>query len=122
MQGNRNPFIDHPDWVSCINWNQLLRYPDCYTSIGTEPEEGDQIQVYPNPARDFIQIPMVDVTGLTTIQIFDVAGKLVETQNYNTTAGTNLRVDVSQLEAGVYTFGLRYESGNVSNFNVVITK
>jgi hypothetical protein len=77
---------------------------------------------YPNPARDFIQIPMVDVTGLTTIQIFDVAGKLVETQNYNTTAGTNLRVDVSNLEAGVYTFGLRYESGNVSNFNVVITK
>lgn len=77
---------------------------------------------FPNPAREFIQIPMNDVSGLTTIQIFDLTGKLIETQSLNATAGSLLKVDVSSLDAGMYTFGLRYESGNVSNFNVVITK
>jgi len=87
-----------------------------------EISQSIDVTPYPNPAKDFIQIPMVDVAGLTTIQIFDVAGKLVETQSFTTTTGTDLRVDVSNLEAGMYTFALRYESGNVSNFNVVIAK
>ena len=87
-------------------------------------EIGDVIEVtpYPNPANEFVEVPMVDVTGLTTVQIFDVTGKLLSSQTVNTVVGSNLRVDVSNLEAGLYTFGLRYESGNVSNFNVVISK
>jgi len=77
---------------------------------------------YPNPAKDFIQIPLKNVTGLTSIQIFDVSGKLVDTQTVSVTNGEILRVNVSNLDRGIYTFGLRYENGNVSNFNVVISK
>lgn len=88
-------------------------------------DEGSQVidvTPYPNPAQDLIQIPLKDVSGLTTIQIFDVAGKLVETQSVSVTPNQLLEVNVSNLENGVYTFGLRYENGNVSNFNVVIAK
>jgi hypothetical protein len=87
-------------------------------------EVGNVIELtpYPNPAQDLVQIPMKNVSGLTTIQIFDVAGKLVETQSVNVTAGEVLQVNVSNLDRGVYTFGLRYENGDVSNFNVVISK
>jgi hypothetical protein len=92
-------------------------------AIGIE-EIGDVVDVtpFPNPAKDFIQIPMNDVSGITTIHIFDLSGKLVESQTLNATAGNLLRVDVSSLDAGIYTFGLRYENGKVSNFNVVITR
>jgi hypothetical protein len=77
---------------------------------------------YPNPAVEFIEIPMNDISGLTTVNIYDLNGKLVESQSVNTVKGTNLRVDVSNLVGGMYSFDLRYESGNVSKFNVVITK
>lgn len=86
-------------------------------------EESNIVDVtpYPNPAREYIQIPMNDITGLTTVQIFDITGKLVSSQSQSST-GNLLKVDVSNLEAGMYTFGLRYENGDVSNFNVVIAK
>jgi len=69
-----------------------------------------------------IQIPVKEAAGVTTVQIFDVAGKLVETQSVNTVFGETLRVNVSNLDNGIYTFALRYENGNVSNFNVVVSK
>ena len=87
-----------------------------------EVSDNNNITPYPNPAQDFIQIPLNDVSGLTTVQIFDLAGKLVETQTISVTPGEVLQFNVSNLENGIYTFGLRYENGNISNFNVVIAK
>jgi hypothetical protein len=87
-----------------------------------EADVASDITPYPNPAQDFIQIPLKDVSGLTTIQVFDVSGKLVETLSVSVTPGEILKFNVSNLDRGVYTFGLRYENGNVSNFNVVISK
>ncbi len=77
---------------------------------------------YPNPAQNFIQIPFNDVSGLASINVFDISGKLVETIVVSINSGETLKFDVSNLENGMYTFGLRYEDGNVSNFNVVINK
>lgn len=87
-----------------------------------EVNVASDITPYPNPARDFIQIPLRDVTGLTSIQVFDVSGKLVETLSITVTPGEVVKYDVSNLDRGIYTFGLRYANGNVSNFNVVISK
>lgn len=106
------------DWVPGISAHLID-----VNAVGVD-EVSNNIDVtpYPNPAQNMIQIPLNDVNGLTTIQIFNVAGKLVETQTVSVSAGQVLKVNVSNLENGVYTFGLRYEDGNVSNFNVVIAK
>ncbi len=106
------------DWVPGISAHLID-----VNAVGVD-EVSNNIDVtpYPNPAQNMIQIPLNDVNGLTTIQIFNVAGKLVEMQTVSVSAGQVLKVNVSNLENGVYTFGLRYEDGNVSNFNVVIAK
>jgi len=81
-----------------------------------------EVTPYPNPAQNLVQIPLKNVSGLTLINIFDVTGKLVETQTVSVSSGEILQVNVSNLDRGIYTFALRYENGNVSNFNVVISK
>ena len=64
----------------------------------------EQINMYPNPATDFINIDLsLSQSSNVKISIYDIAGKLVRSQQNEMGSGTqNLRISVGNLNAGVY--------------------
>jgi endonuclease I len=75
IQGNRNPFVDHPEWVAQIFDSSLV------TAVGDAPVAGFALhQTAPNPFRSFAVIRF-DLPGRdrVSLRIFDVAGRRVRT-------------------------------------------
>ncbi len=60
--------------------------------------------VFPNPTTEIVSISLNTIqSGLLEIEIFDLLGKLVKTENYNVNAGKNeVRMNVEELEKGIY--------------------
>jgi hypothetical protein len=74
----------------------ILAFKDAATAIGDE--QAAQLQVYPNPAND-----MINVTGFaaeTQITLTNTQGQVVLTSNAST--GATVHLDLSSLSAGVY--------------------
>lgn len=61
------------------------------------------LSIYPNPAADEIQIES-EVLEKSTLQIFNIHGKLVKNKFINNSE--NARVDISDLDAGIYVLQL----------------
>lgn len=59
----------------------------------------ENISVYPNPINNILNIEVKDISTSLNVQIVDVLGKTITTQNLN--ASTN-SIDVSNLVNGVY--------------------
>ncbi len=98
FQGNRNPYIDHPEYVASI-WG---------TVAGTEDEMYLSLKIYPNPSNDIIYIESDELINDYTI--FDITGKKVQD---GTIMNNQIQVDV--IESGMYFL-------NLSNDNHSITK
>ncbi|CAG5078952.1 T9SS type A sorting domain-containing protein [Parvicella tangerina] len=84
-------------------------------------EENVEITAYPNPTTDVITIPLAGMEGNAELFVTDMTGKTVISRNVNMT-GSNLKVDVTSLPAGYYTFTMNFDNGQVANFNVAVTK
>ena len=74
------------------------------------------LQVYPNPATDNIQVAF-DLYGRTNIDIIDMTGRIVYTTVYDASGFTNLSLDVSSLNPGVFFIRVGMEGkSNVLRF------
>ena len=80
----------------------------------------NKIISYPNPANDFITIPLEGFTGKGTLSITDNVGKLV--LNENVTMGGSLRVNISNMSNGLYNFSILSNDGKKSSFKVMVSK
>ena len=88
FQGNRNPFIDYPEYVDSI-WGTVLSNSD-YQLI-------NQTTIYPNPtSNNFIQI--INEEKVTVI-IYSILGKEVLKK---TIYPENNVLDISSINKGVY--------------------
>jgi endonuclease I len=99
-QGNRNPFIDNPDWVYEIWKCTGLLTP---TSVPNyQPTAG--MSVYPNPlpAGQALQIQFPQgTTGVVTLQLMQLNGTVV--QRHVVAAGRQqFNINSAALSAGVY--------------------
>lgn len=75
-QKNRNPFIDHPEWVNII-WTSTLSTTEVSSLKKT-------ISVYPNPVRNGqFYISGYGLEDIATAQIYSMDGKLIQTVNQN---------------------------------------
>lgn len=85
-----------PNSTPCGNsqYGQVEDYSLNIGALAVQDVKQNSIQVYPNPASDFITIS--NVSSKTKFEIFNVAGQLV---NQGTTDG---KVNVSKLAKGVY--------------------
>ncbi len=90
-QHNRNPFVDHPEFVEQIWGNPNAVF---------ETEIKQSVVVYPNPAHDLIKItaPETSAKGYKIV-IYDYCGKKIhETKTQEQKTDLNL----SDLESGIY--------------------
>ncbi len=75
-QGNRNPFIDHPEWVFQI-WTSTL-------SIAETANFSKKISIYPNPVRNGeLHLSGYGIAEVKSVQIYSMDGKLLQTSPFN---------------------------------------
>lgn len=96
IQGNRNPFIDHPEFAYRI-WDEN------YVSV-SDPLANHRILVYPNPARDWFILEAPE--GARRLEIFSLQGARVFTK---TLEPGETRISARDLKPGFYLFILTTE-------------
>jgi len=74
LQGNRNPFIDHPEYADCI-WGT----GDCALSVALVSSTAPLFSLYPNPAINEITValkrPVND--NSSAIKVWNTTGQLI---------------------------------------------
>ena len=89
-QYNRNPFIDHPEWVECV-WGD-----NCPTSVEDIVNNG--ITIFPNPTNNDITVSSRN--DITSITIYGILGNVE--LNIMNNDNTKLSFDISTLSKGIY--------------------
>ena len=107
--GNGKYFFNHFDPPKVMNYYRLKMVDKdgkyTYSEIRKVDNIGAMdIVVYPNPAKDKLQIEINSKkNGRATVDILDISGRKILTQNIQLDAGHNLKsIDVSNLSEGNY--------------------
>ena len=78
------------------------------------------INVYPNPAADVVNISMENVSSEASVTIMDLQGRILATQSASSTNGTQVITFATEgFAKGTYVVSVR-ANGLTSNTNVVI--
>ncbi len=101
FQENRNPFIDHPEFVDKI-WG---------TNTSTNILNGRELRFYPNPAKGFINVELPDNSEAAGI-IFSITGNIVA----EFSGSGHFQVKTVSIDPGLYSIRI------VSNNKVYLSK
>ena len=84
--------------------------------VGTEDlNDAQDISVYPNPATDVLFVDLnLDAASPVTIELMSIDGRLIQSYNYNNILTQQVRLDVADVETGVYHVNIRTEEGFTS--------
>jgi uncharacterized protein YjdB len=74
------------------------------TRLSAESETESSSLVFPNPAKDFINVPIMDASERTMdVELFDMTGRSVINKSYETSENQSfVEVNVSKLQTGTY--------------------
>lgn len=127
LQGNRNPFIDHPEYACYINF-QTMEYisdatePCNNTNIGFNAPVLNEMMILPNPSAGVFTVVLETKSADINIQVYDITGKIVHSQlifgGFNQTIGS---LDLQHLSNGVYILQANAK-GSVVNKRLIIQK
>ena len=81
------------------------------TNVGIENWLANSVNLYPNPAKEYVDIRVVGDLNVTTMEVYDVYGKLVNTVNM---VDNPTRINVSSLANGMYFVRVTTEAGVVT--------
>lgn len=98
FQGNRNPYIDHPEYVQAV-WGAPLSAPSVSVLEG--------VSIYPNPASGN-QVFIYTETSLDKIEIININGQLVK--SLDPSGAVDNVYTINELPQGFYL--VRLSSGN----------
>jgi len=107
VQNNRNPFIDHPEWVDLIDFNTMTKSRTACTGGNIGINEASLMiptDVYPNPATSLLNIDFsMDKIVDLTFDLRDISGKVIYTSTAKASVGNNHKeINTTKLAAGVY--------------------
>lgn len=94
-----------------------------FPCVGLEEEVPENsIIPYPNPATNLLTVPVrKKVEGKVLIEVFDLAGKLVLSEN-KTIGNEPLKLNVSSISNGAYLFKLSFANGMFDQFKVSVNR
>lgn len=113
IQNNRNPFIDYPELVNCIDFNQILKQATCNSTVSVEDVLGNEniFILQPNPTNNVLQI-ITTVRDVESISLFDLTGRLVNNEKLSIQFHhDNIMLNVASLNAGTYFVQLTFKNG-----------
>ena len=77
---------------------------------GIDSDRTQDYKVYPNPARDYVNIDMDKEQTNVTIRVVDMTGQLIHEEELD--RFTQTRLDVSRYKAGIYMIQIRSDQVN----------
>ena len=88
----------------------------------TNLSEVKKLDVRPNPAKDQIEVLFeTELEEKAVIRIFDLNGKLVKSEIYQTQVGQNtMQLDIDELSGGLYWISAQFES-KIMNARFVVS-
>jgi len=100
LQQNRNPFIDHPGWATCINFDSLMKTNLCGAISGIQDIILDvDVNIYPNPATNLVYVKISASLPDAKILVYDIYGReLMHAEAVN----TETDILTSNFESGNY--------------------
>lgn len=103
LQNNRNPFIDFPELVDCINFRTLTHSGECpidsFLSINRNFSI-ENVKIYPNPSNQNVTIEIDENAKIISVEIVNSIGQKVH--EVSKPMINNILIDTSKLKNGVY--------------------
>jgi len=96
---------------------------DISSTVGIDNANANNtLAPYPNPASNLLLVPVrKGVAGNVTVDIYDLAGKLVISEK-QTIGNEPLRVNVASIANGAYVFNLTFADGSTDTFKVSVNR
>ncbi len=107
FQHNRNPFIDHPEWIYSI-WGP---------GAGTKDIEvyKEFIKIYPIPSLDHVSIYCgIHSIHFSNASLYSIEGKLLFEINCNNNTGKIAEINIADYCAGLYYIKLNSDQGSIT--------
>lgn len=112
-QGNRNPFIDHPGLVDCIDFTDVTLKANCGGYVGIEEiaQNDISVQTYPQPARDLVNLIIYGTEyGTGELTIHDLTGRTIKNEQIELVdQETRLQLQLGDLPNGYYIYNISIE-------------
>jgi len=107
IQGNRNPYIDHPEWVSSV-WGSSSVINNLISN------NNPNIKIFPNPVSSTLTLSSSN--SINNYFITNCLGQIVK--NKTIVSSTAVNVDLSDLKSGFYFINTTdtYGQSTVSKF------
>lgn len=103
FQSNRNPFIDHPEYVAQI-WGSVLAVDD-YAS--------NDFSIYPNPTHADIVYINKGNNAIKSLELYSISGKLILTKKINTSHSTITLDNLNSVASGMYLLKIQTDKNTV---------
>jgi hypothetical protein len=98
------------DTQGLMQMAELQLFGDVGEPTALETSRLTGISVYPNPAKEHLNIEWPGSSGALTVEVFSITGKKVYTTEHLQVAGTRLQLDISAYTPGMYL--VRLTNGN----------
>jgi hypothetical protein len=100
----------------CTNTQTVtITVDDC---AGIKENNSALLKLYPNPAKDELWVAFETTTGMHTIELLDLNGRVVKSIDIEPgnldLGGIALKIDISECEQGTYIARISYEGGSTT--------
>lgn len=125
VQGSRNPFIDFPDWIECINFKDITMLKTCEglvvkNSISENLNSEWDIWFYEHELKKYIIKLYNDKISPIEIALYDLSGKKVKSENFQLNEGENaLFYEMPLIPSGNYILVVK-SSERMKSFRLLL--
>lgn len=102
-QNNRNPFIDHPEWVASI-WSSVLAVDD-YTAA--------DFSMHPNPTNSSLVYINKGSNTIKQLELYTITGKLILSKKIDTQNSTITLDNLDTVATGMYLLKIHTDKNSV---------
>jgi hypothetical protein len=96
------PFPPAGTYVESLNSPNVYFTTDCTATSLNSDKVNSRINIYPNPAKEYMVFDITNISSSATVELFDIQGKKVLEQKLP----ENRQVSVSSLPKGLYLYRL----------------
>lgn len=125
VQGSRNPFIDFPDWIECINFKDLTMLKTCQgleikNSISESSASDWDVWYYKTDEGKYCIKLYNDKISNIEISLYDLNGKLIMSEKSRINEGENaLPLDITGISNGQYILNIK-STERVKSFKLLL--